>query len=158
MRRELIIALVAVIGAYACDPVYTIGARVRLGPPAPDSCVLAAMRQSFGRAPFETVDLHPGSSATRVQISVRDSSGWWPSSNSRLSIEPQKDSALLLEVTTFFMGGARNVPVARQREYIAAATSVLQQVRAACAPASSAQVQCIAGGWGGHPACAAGGS
>ena len=134
----------------ACDPWYTVGARVRLGPPAPDSCVLASLRQSFGRAPLEGISLRPG-----WYISIRmpidstlessDSAAGSLQGNSKLLIEPQKDSALLLEVSTGWMGTAATVPTASQRRYVAAAISRLQEVRAACAPKSSREVECLAG-------------
>ena len=161
MRREFVTGLAALMLLSACDPWYTVGARVRLGPPAPDSCVLASLRQSFGRAPFEGVSLRPGSyNSIRMPIDSNSESSESVvgvlQGNSKLLIEPQKDSTLLLEVSTGWMGGAATVPVATQRRYVAAATSRLQEVRATCAPKSSRDVECLAGGWGGHPACSAG--
>jgi hypothetical protein len=158
MRRDYATALAALIGVSACDPVNSIGARVRLGPSASDSCVLTSLRQSFGRAPFEGVSLSSDAhDAIRAPITVplivHDSIGrqsW--AANSKLSIEPQKDSALLLELTTVWWAGLK-VPEVEQRRFVAAAASTLDQVRAACAPASSAKIECVAGGLGHHPAC-----
>src|SRR5690349_1407605 len=123
MRRELVIALAAVISLSACDPAYTIGARVRLGPPTPDSCVLASMQQSFGRAPFEAVGFHPDAQySIRVPITHPYSLEWWEA-NSAVSIERQKDSVLLVELTTSWYGTAAKVPPAEQRRFVAAARS-----------------------------------
>jgi len=161
IRRDFVTGLAAVMLLGACDPWYTVGARVRLGPPAPDSCVLASLRQSFGRAPLEGISLRPGSyNSIRMPIdSTLESSDSVAGSlqgNSKLLIEPQKDSALLVELSTGWMGTAATVPTATQRRYVAAATSRLQEVRATCAPKSSREVECVAGGWGRHPACSAG--
>jgi len=156
MRRELVIALAAVISLSACDPAYTIGARVRLGPPTPDSCVLASMQQSFGRAPFEAVGFHPDAQySIRVPITHPYSLEWWEA-NSAVSIERQKDSVLLVELTTTWYGTAAKVPPVEQRRFVAAATTRLEEVRATCAPKSTVHVECVAGGWGGHPACSPG--
>jgi hypothetical protein len=131
----------------ACDPGYWIGARLRLGP-ATDSCVLSSVRHSFGRERFEGIDLRHGS---YVGITIPDSGApWWQ--NARLLLKSQRDS-MLLEVTTFWLGAAGTVPLDQQHSFVAAATSVLDGVRTACAPDSSARVECLARGFGGRPAC-----
>lgn len=160
MRRAHTALFAALIAVSGCDPIYIIGARVRLGPPAPDSCVLASMRRSLGQAPFEGVDLRSASSGgIRIPMRILSTdadSVWTFRGNSELVIEPQKDSTLALEVRTTFWGTAKNVPIAQQRSYIAGATSMLDSVRAVCAPQSTVKVECIAKGLGGHKACEAG--
>ena len=162
MRRAYVatFAVAAAVAASACDPGYGIGARLRLGPPAPDSCILASLRRSLGQAPFATADLRPGSgSSLRVPMSVFSTvsdSELSIQANSQLLLDPRKDSTLSVEVTTSWMGTASRYPVAEQRRYVAAATSVLDTLRAACAPQSAAKVECIARGFGGHKACDAG--
>ena len=161
MRRAYPATIAFGIAITACDPGYEIGARVRLGPPAPDSCILRSLRRSLGQAPFEAADLRPGSGAeVRVPMSIlstRSDSTLSIQANSQLVLQPQKDSTLSVEVNTTWMGIANRYPVAEQRSYVAAATSVLDSLRAACAPESAAKVECIARGLGGHKACEAGG-
>ena len=160
MRRAHAATVAVVIVTSACDPAYGIGARVRLGPSASDSCILASLRRSLGQAPFEAADLRPSSgSSVRVPMSVLSTvsdSALSIQANSQLLIEPQKDSTLSLEVTTSWYGTAKRYPIVEQRGYVAAATSVLDSLRAACAPNSAAKVECIARGLGGHKACEAG--
>jgi len=147
--RPIALSLATVITVSACDPSYELGARVQLGAPATDSCVLRSMRESFGRVPFESSSLPRG---LYFSIAVPDSSAWfWRSS--QLMLRHQPDSMLLLEVTSSWLGTARGVPVDQQRRFVAAASSTLETVRAVCAPASSALIECVARGSGGHPAC-----
>jgi len=162
MRRGYVatFAIAAAAAVTACDPGYGIGARVRLGPPAPDSCILASLRRRLGQAPFATADLRPGSgSYVRVPMSVLSTvsdSAQGIQANSQLLLESRDDSTLSVEVGTSWMGIASRYPVADQRRYVAAATSMLDSLRSACTPASAAKVECIARGFGGHKACEAG--
>ena len=73
-----------------------------------------------------------------------------------VQIGPVRDSTLPVELTTVWIGNAERIPLRDQRRFIAAATSELERVRAACSPTSPAQMECVAKGWGGRPACEAG--
>lgn len=144
-----VVALAGLVTFVGCDPFYTIGARVKLGPPAPDSCVLASLRRAFGRGPFESIDTRRSS---YTPIRVADSADFW-TGNSRLSMEPQKGSILLLEVTTSWWGPPSKVPMPQQHAFVASATAMLQRIQTACEPTSSDAVECVAGGWGRDTVC-----
>ena len=107
MRRAHVALLAAVIASSACDPVYRIGARLQLGPSAPDSCILASMRRALERGPFDGTDVRPGSpTPIRVPMSVSSIAGdsaWTIQRNSQLLIEPQ--SAVKVECVAVGLGG-----------------------------------------------------
>lgn len=155
MRHALttICGLVVVPIFTACDPVYFIGARMRLRPMANDSCALASMSRSFGRGAIDGMD-SPEGATVPLKLAVDSSGRSW--SNVQLRYRPERDSTALFEIITGWMGTARSVPVDQQRRFVAAATSVLQRIRLSCLPDSAAKVECVARGLGGHAACETG--
>lgn len=144
-RLTIAAAILSILGA--CDPVNWVGARLRVAPVASDSCYLNAMRRSFGRASFEAID---PSRETSIHLALPDSVGSL-AANSTLRLLPLRDSVFAVELTTNWMG---NRTIDEQRRFVAAATSVLEQLRAACADSSAAHIDCLAQGLLlGHSAC-----
>lgn len=145
---SLILSAAAVAALGACDPGYGIGARIRLAPATTDSCITAAIRRSLGRFAVDTVDRRQGS---YLPLALRDSTGFW--SHAYLMVGSVRDSTFPLELETSWIGNARKFPIDEQRRFIAEATTVLDSIHAWCGSTQPAQIECIAKGFGGHPAC-----
>ncbi|HEX8674314.1 MAG TPA: hypothetical protein VF710_20615 [Longimicrobium sp.] len=58
-----------------------------------------------------------------------------------------------LEIVFIWHGTARSRPLEEQRRLVAAATRVLEELRARCVPAASEPIECVAVGKGGRAAC-----
>jgi len=130
-------------------PFCAIGARVRLPLNLHDTCVLATMGQAFGQKAFDTLDVHHD---TTISISSRDLVRL-PGTSPVLYFGPRGDTAVVLEITSWWMGHSDAVPMPQQRQFVAAATSTLESIRSACAPASAARVECVTRGVAKREAC-----
>jgi hypothetical protein len=73
-----------------------------------------------------------------------------------LSLEGWDGRVPTLEVVFIWHGTARSRPLEEQRRMVAAASRVLEEVRARCVPAARGPVECVAEGKGGRAACARG--
>lgn len=130
----------------ACDPLYEIGARVKLGgPPATDTCLLNSMRQWFG--------FFDGDARRGFQLRLPVPNSYFGSTFFQTHAE--RDS-VLVELTTHWIGDARGEPVEDQRRFVAVAMSTLARLRAMCAPKSLSKIACVAEGYGGRGACEGG--
>lgn len=133
----------------ACDPGYTIGARTQVAPTTTDSCLVAAMRDSSQHRDLRFTD---GKQGPLWPVLMYDSAAriWRHAS---LRVGPVTDSILPVQLTTSWIGNAQSVPLSHQRRFTAAAASELERISMVCARSSSARIECVATGGGGHPAC-----
>lgn len=134
----------------ACDPVYRLGAREQPAPAYSDSCLQRALWATHQFAVVWPLDETAGRGfrlALMQPLSGRD----WVGIELRTEGNRGHDAAL--ELTTIWKGFGNSVPVSAQRQFVALATSVLEQLHARCGPATPAQVQCVSDGLGRSAAC-----
>ncbi|HET6763239.1 MAG TPA: hypothetical protein VFH27_06195 [Longimicrobiaceae bacterium] len=145
IRAVLILAVLLLPG---CDPLYTLGVRTKLSPAPASSCIEAALRASPGR----TVHRSSGSDSTGFLIGMNGGApgGPW---NAALQVDRARDSTQVLSLQYWWMGTARTRPLTDQRQMVADGAALLTAIRAACAPASAAPIECYARGLDGSPAC-----
>lgn len=150
--RTSYIAVAAMLCVACYDPFCAVGARLQVSNTETDSCAVIAMKQLIRRNAFDSLDIDRRADFT---LTLRDSSA--PPFTHRYLHLRQRDSTLVLEVMTSWMGTSKAVPVHEQRRFVAEATSLLETIRAACAPTSPATIQCVRLGVAGRAACEGGG-
>jgi len=161
----------------SCDYAYRVGARQRFTgpgivapaqrtPAAADSspgpldaaatgdCLEQALRASPTRRDVErwSVAKNLRSREAGMNFVAIDSSG--EGHYAHLLLDGWDGRAPTLEVVFIWHGTARSRPLEEQRRMVAAATRVLQELRARCVPAASGPIECVAEGKGGRAACA----
>jgi hypothetical protein len=148
LTRSVLIAAVLLLPG--CDPAYTLGVRTQLSPAPTASCIEAALRADSGRMVLRST----GSDSAGFVISHIHGRGAGVRSGASLQVDWAGDSAKVLRLQYSWLGTARNVPLADQRQMLSEGSALLAEIRGACAPASPAPVQCFTRGFGGSPACA----
>ena len=182
LRLLLLCCITAVVAA--CDPVYRVGARQILsGTEALSPGVMPSQRTAAVDSPVRQLDIPEtadcleevlGASPNRSQVRrwkvenrlrsrdagmsfvVADSLLHDGRSHGNLTLRASRDQPPTVELTFGWIGDARNIPLVQQRRLISIATGVLKEMRAKCLPEVSSEIECVADGLGGAPACTAG--
>jgi hypothetical protein len=120
---------------------------------AAGDCMEQALRASPMRRNVErwSVGKDLRSSEAGMNFVVIDSTG--EGNYAHLLLEGWGGRVPTLEVVFIWHGTARSRPLEEQRRLVAAATRVLEELRARCVPAASGPIECVAVGKGGRAAC-----